>query len=115
MLIPHRPRLLLGVLWLGLGVAAAVDTTLIGLWWLAGAGIAALAAIDALLARRLRSAIQVERHVPHALPVGGYAKVELRLQRSDANPEGPPGAQGRALRGWISDGHQSLLHHHPSH
>lgn len=105
MLIPHRPLLLLGVLWLGLGVAAAVDTTLIGLWWLAGAGIAALAAIDALLARRLRSALQVERHVPHALPVGGYAKVELRLQRSGANPEGSPGAQGRALRGWISDGH----------
>ena len=92
MLIPHRNLLLLGGLWFGLGAASTFIPVLSLIWQGAGFLLLALAVVDALIARSAGISIEVQRRVPHALPVGVWQTVQLRLA-----------SRSRALRGQLFD------------
>lgn len=77
--IPHRPLLWLSGGWLALGVAALFVPAAYPAWQVAGLALLALAAADALAGRQLRGALDIEREVAHALPVGTWQPVGLRI------------------------------------
>ncbi len=88
---PNLPLLWLAALWLALGVGALFAPALTVAWH--GFGVLALlvALTDAFAGRRLRGRIAAQREVPHALPVGTWQTVRLRLTTS-----GP-------VAGWLRD------------
>lgn len=92
--IPHLPLLALAAVWLALGIAALAWSAALVLWQAFGALVLALAIADALAGRRLRGRLRVSRELPHALPVGTWQAVPLRLEL----------AAGR-LAGWLQDRH----------
>lgn len=94
MLLPDRRLLIVAALWLLLGLAVAVVPGLLMLWQAAAATLLALAAGDAFAGRRRRGRIAVQRDVPHALPVGTWQTVNLRLS-----------LEAGAATGWLHDAH----------
>jgi uncharacterized protein (DUF58 family) len=76
------------------GLAVAVVPGLLMLWQAAAATLLALAAGDAFAGRRRRGRIAVQRDVPHALPVGTWQTVNLRLS-----------LEAGAATGWLHDAH----------
>ncbi|MEF8755418.1 MAG: DUF58 domain-containing protein [Accumulibacter sp.] len=98
MLLPDRALLLAAGCWLLLAVAAAVVPAWLPLWQTAGVALAALAVADGLAARSRLGEVSVQRQLAHAMPVGTWQTVGLRL-RCDA----------AAARGWLSDGHPAAF------
>jgi len=93
--IPHRPLLWLASLWLLLGLGAAFEAALLPLWQGAGLLLLATALADGLLAWGRRGRVTVQRELPHALPVGTWQTVHLRLA-------GPANLK-RPIAGWLHD------------
>ena len=98
MLLPDRRLLLAAGLWLWLGLVVAAVPSLLFLWQVAAATLCGLAAADALSAWRRRGRIAVQRDLSHAMPVGTWQNVGLRL-RCDS---------GQAS-GWLIDGHPAAF------
>lgn len=98
MLLPDRRLLLAAGLWLWLGLVVAAVPNLLFLWQVAAATLCGLAAADALSAWRRRGRIAVQRDLSHAMPVGTWQNVGLRL-RCDS---------GQAS-GWLIDGHPAAF------
>lgn len=92
--IPDRSLLWLAALWFALGTVAVAWPSLLPLWQGAGLIGAGTALADALVGWRLRGRLSLERQLPHALPVGTWQTVRLRLFA----------ASGR-LRGRLHDRH----------
>ena len=98
MLVPDRPLLVAAGCWLLLAVAAAVVPAWLPLWQTAGVALAALAVADALAARSRRGDVSVRRQLAHAMPVGTWQTVGLRLSCDAAD-----------AHGWLSDGHPTAF------
>ena len=80
MLLPDRALLLAAGCWLLLAVAAAVVPAWLPLWQTAGVALAALAVADGLAARSRLGEVSVQRQLAHAMPVGTWQTVGLRLR-----------------------------------
>ncbi len=102
MLIPHRNLLLLGALWLALGIAVLLFGQALLPWW-QGFGLlaVALALADAVAGRRQRGMLRVTRELPHALAVGTRHQVGLRIACAEHCD--------RPLAGWLHDRHPSAF------
>jgi len=77
-MMPARRLFALLWLWAAGGLGASVDMAWLNLWWLAGAALASVALVDALLAWR-RTPLHLERRVMGSLPLGVWSGVELEL------------------------------------
>ena len=98
MLIPNRPLLVLGALWLMLGIALVFGGDPLLPWWQGcGLFILAVALADALAGRRQRGMLAVTRELPRALGVGTRHAVGLRISCKE-------GCE-RRISGWIYDCH----------
>ncbi len=98
MLLPDRKLLFAAALCLLLAVAVAVVPSLLAIWQLAAAALFGLAAADALAAWRRRGRIAVERELPHAMPVGTWQNVGLRISNHAGD-----------AAGWLIDGHPATF------
>jgi len=96
--IPHTPLLWLAALWLALGIAAAAAPAWLAAWQVTGSLIALTATADALAGRARRGRINAEREVPHALPVGTWQPVHIRLTTSLKH-----------ATGWLRDRHPAAF------
>jgi len=98
MLIPARNLLLLGALWLALGIAVLFRGDPLLPWW-QGVGLFALAVAvaDAAAGRRQRGMLVVARELPRALAVGTRHKVGLRISCAEHC--------GRRIAGLLHDRH----------
>jgi uncharacterized protein (DUF58 family) len=95
--IPNRPLLWLAAAWLALGIGSLFMPALEPAWLAAGALIAAAALADALAGRDRRGRVAAERELPHALPVGTWQNVPLRLTATGD------------VAGWLRDRHPALF------
>ena len=95
--IPNKPLLWLCAVWLVLGLAAVVVPDLVLVWQIAGAGLLAVGLADLIAGRQRRGSVTVSREVPHALPVGTWQTVALRL------------TSRARLCGWLSDRHPDVF------
>ncbi|OQA31526.1 MAG: hypothetical protein BWY57_02322 [Betaproteobacteria bacterium ADurb.Bin341] len=91
--IPNKPLLWLCAAWFALGLAAVVSPGLALAWKIAGAALLVVALADLFAGRQRRGSVSVSREVHHALPVGTWQTVYLRLT-----------AKVR-ICGWLSDRH----------
>ena len=91
--IPHLPLLWLAATWLALGIATAIWPEAMLVWQGSGVALVVLALADYLAGRALRGRLQVERQIPHTLPVGTWQTVNLRL------------LSPTRLSGWLRDRH----------
>lgn len=81
-----QPRLLLVLgAWAGLSVAAVALPTLLVPWLIAGAGLLAWIALDALRLRAL-GPVDVERRVPPSVAIGAWCPVALELVNRGTHP-----------------------------
>lgn len=96
--IPHTPLLWLAALWLALGIACIFTPEALLAWQIYGGALAVLAAADALAGRAQRGRVSVEREVPHALPVGTWQTVHLRLTTTLGS-----------ANGWLRDRHPAAF------
>jgi uncharacterized protein (DUF58 family) len=91
--IPNRPLLWLAVAWLALGIAVVFEPALTSAWFVFGGLAVALAGADAMAGRSRRGRVTATRQLPHALPVGTWQVVPLRL------------AVTGTVAGWLRDRH----------
>jgi uncharacterized protein (DUF58 family) len=95
--IPNRPLLWLAAAWLALGIAVIFEPALSVAWMIAGGLAAAVAIADAMAGRSRRGRVTAVRELPHALPVGTWQVVPLRLTVSGA------------VAGWLRDRHPAAF------
>ena len=81
-MIPRRPLIVLVVLLTVYGLLAAFFEPIAAGWWIAAGLLAAVAAIDALLALRLRTP-DVERTVPGSVSLSTWIDVHLTFRNED--------------------------------
>lgn len=91
--IPHRPLLWLCAVWFALGLAAIFLPGAALAWEVFGVALAVLALADLMAGWQRRGRVTVSRDVPHALPVGTWQTVSLRLTAEER------------FCGWLSDRH----------
>jgi uncharacterized protein (DUF58 family) len=95
--IPNRPLLWLAAAWLALGIAVIFEPALSVVWLIAGGLATAVAIADAMAGRSRRGRVTAARELPHALPVGTWQVVPLRLTVSGA------------VAGWLRDRHPAAF------
>jgi uncharacterized protein (DUF58 family) len=95
--IPNRPLVWLAAAWLALGIAAIFEPALSVVWLIAGGFATAVAIADAMAGRSRRGQVTAVRELPHALPVGTWQNVPLRLT-----------VTGR-VAGWLRDRHPAAF------
>jgi uncharacterized protein (DUF58 family) len=102
MLIPNRNLLLLGAIWLALGIAVLLFGAAIIPWWQGyGLVVLAVAVADAVAGRRQRGMLVVARELPHALAVGNKQSVSLRITCNESCD--------RTIAGWLYDRHPAAF------
>lgn len=95
--VPNRPLLWLAAAWLALGIAVILAPAMTAPWGLFGGLVAAAAGADALAGRARRGRVSAARELPHALPVGTWQTVPLRLSVTGS------------VAGWLRDRHPAAF------
>lgn len=91
--IPDKPLLWLCAAWFVLGLASIFVPEIVVVWEYGGALALVIVLADLLAGRQRLGCVSIRREVPHALPVGTWQTVSLRLT-----------TQSRVC-GWLSDHH----------
>jgi len=95
--VPNKPLLWLAAAWLALGIGVVFVSALTSLWWAFGGLTAAAAGADAMAGRARRGRVGATRELPHALPVGTWQNVPLRLTVTGS------------VAGWLRDRHPAAF------
>lgn len=98
LLLPDRRLLLATAAWLLLGVLAALLPGWLLLWQTAAAALFGVGLVDAVAAASRRGGITVRRELAHAMPVGTWQVVRLRLS-----------CEAGEASGWLTDGHPAAF------